>query len=242
MKTMFVMLLLLGLGMIGIHLHAEAIPEEKQKLEQKEAEKTLEQLRKTVIVGDFINLTPKEIDDAIRDFAQNTYEKGTVQNLLTGLEKNIALEDLEWYNLNEYLAEIARKKSLGDMLSKKNSFATLEKANAGGRNNAKIKIAKSELSKAEEVFQKASALKAAVDVMYEVRAERKELKGTEQELEKAKRERERLNKSLESGVAVDKEHDKSNIEIQKEKNAAFKADFEKMFADLLHQAKTLKTR
>ena len=137
---------------------------------------------------------------------------------------------------------LKNKKMLEDMLSKKNSFATLEKANAGGRNNAKIKIAKSELSKAEEVFQKASALKAAVDVMYEVRAERKELKGTEQELEKAKRERERLNKSLESGVAVDKEHDKSNIEIQKEKNAAFKADFEKMFADLLHQAKTLKTR
>ena len=54
MKKMIVMLLLLGCGMIGTHLHAEAIPEEKQK----DAEKTLEQLRKTVIVGDFINLTP----------------------------------------------------------------------------------------------------------------------------------------------------------------------------------------
>lgn len=229
MKKMIVMLLLLGCGMIGTHLHAEAIPEEKQK----DAEKTLEQLRKTVIVGDFINLTPKEIDDAIRDFAQNTYEKGTVQNLLTGLEKNIALEELEWYNLNEYLTQIAEKKALRTFLARKDSLAALEKSNVGGRNNAKIKIAKSELLKAEAAHQKASALKSAVDVMYETREERKEVVKAEQELEKNGRERERLKKSLESGVGVDKERDKSNIEIQKEKNAAFKADFEKIFAKAL---------
>ena len=109
----------------------------------------------------------------------------------------------------------------------------MEKSNVGGRNNAKIKIAKSELLKAEAAHQKASALKSAVDVMYETREERKEVVKAEQELEKNGRERERLKKSLESGVGVDKERDKSNIEIQKEKNAAFKADFEKIFAKAL---------
>lgn len=237
---MIVMLLMLGCGMIGTLLYAEAVLESRP--EQKEAGKTLEQLKKTVIVGDFINLTPKEIDDAIRDFAQNTYEKDTVQNLLIGLEQNIALEDLEWYNLNEYLTEIARKKALRNFLARKDSLAALEKSNAGGRNNAKIKIAKGEFSKAEDAYQKANALKAAVDVIYEVRAERKKLKSTEQELANAERERDRLKKSLASGVAVDKERDKSNVEIQKEKNAAFKADFEKIFMNLLRQAKTQKTR